>query len=453
MFSIKTVIPTFAGITALLTALQIFSAHAENLESVLNGHGNAADSLSGFAVGYAVPFDRHYTIIAQAKGCARFTADGKTCAQPLTPDSLIRIASLSKLVTSIGVMKLVEQKKLDLDADISSYLGFSLRNPTFPNMPITVRLLMTHNSSIRDGGEKYWAAYPHSLQELFTPGSSLWDKGVHFDSNSAPGKQFVYTNLNYGVLATIVERVSGERFDRYMTNQIFQPLGINAGYNWSGAETISPEKIAALYRRSAKGDAWEPQIDDFKGGAPTVQVRTDINGTETQSQLANNIKIGENGTLFSPQGGLRISVRDLARIGAMLAGCGKLNGVQILECKTVQDMMKPQWRLSADSLNGDSEDGFYTAWGIGMHLISWRQHKVLYPGHFADAYGLRGAMLIDPDTRTVGVYLINGFATNPEKLKSDVPGVAKPEAVLIDMLTRQMAAAPKPRQLHPQTSE
>ncbi len=440
-------------LTALLAIMVSASVHADSLDAILTGNGNLAESLSGFAVGYAVPFDRHYTVIAQAKGCARFAADGTTCAEPLTPDSLLRIASLSKLVTSIGVMKLVEQKKIDLDADVSNYLGFSLRNPAFPNTPITARLLMTHNSSVRDDGENYWAAYPHTLQELFKPGTALWNKGAHFDSNSAPGKQFVYTNLNYGILATIVERVSGERFDHYMSKAVFQPLGITAGYNWSGAENTAPEKISALYRRSPKGDAWEAQIDDFKGGTPIVRVRTEVNGASAQAPLPSDIKIGDNGTLFSPQGGLRISVRDLTRLGAMLAGCGKVNGAQILECNTVHDMMAPQWRLSADGLNGDSEDGFYTAWGLGMHLISWRQHKVLYPGHFADAYGLRGAMLIDPDTRTVGVYLINGFATDPEKLKSDVPGVAKPEAALIDMLTRQMAAAPKPRQLHSQTSE
>lgn len=451
MFSINTVIKALAGITAILLS-PVTSARADTLDSILTGHDVKVESLAGFGVAYAVPFDRHYHVIAQAKGCARFAADGTTCAQPLTPDSLIRIASLSKLITSIGVMKLVEQNEIDLDADISGYLGFTLRNPAFPNVPITVRLLMTHNSSIRDDGEKYWAAYPHTLQELFKPGSALWDKGAHFDNNSAPGKQFVYTNLNYGILATIVERISGKRFDLFMINQIFKPLNIIAGYNWSGAENVASEKIAALYRRSAKGDVWEAQIDDFKGGAPNVQVRTEINGVEAQRALPLNMSVGDNGTLFSPQGGLRISVRDLTKLGAMLAGCGKVDNVRILKCNTVHAMMEPQWRLSKDGLNGDSEDGFYTAWGLGMHLVSWRQHKVLYPGHFADAYGLRGAMLIDPDTRTVGVYLITGFATDPEKLKSDVPGVAKPEAALIDMLTRQMAAAPKPRPAPLQTS-
>src|SRR3954469_4910623 len=69
----------------------------------------------------------------------------------LTIDDPVRIASISKLVVALGVMRLVEQGRLDLDRDVSDYLGSRLRNPAFPDRPITLRLLLSHRSSLRDG--------------------------------------------------------------------------------------------------------------------------------------------------------------------------------------------------------------------------------------------------------------------------------------------------------------
>ena len=65
-------------------------------------------------------------------------------------DTMYRIASISKLITTLGVMRLVEEGKLALDADVSTYLGWSLRNPHFPEAPITLRMLLTHRASIAD---------------------------------------------------------------------------------------------------------------------------------------------------------------------------------------------------------------------------------------------------------------------------------------------------------------
>jgi len=82
----------------------------------------------------------------QAKGLADMGA-----GRPVTADDPVRIASVSKLVVAIGVMRLVEQHKLDLDADVSDLLGYTLRNPAFPDAPITLRLLLSHRSSLTDG--------------------------------------------------------------------------------------------------------------------------------------------------------------------------------------------------------------------------------------------------------------------------------------------------------------
>lgn len=98
----------------------------------------------------------------------------------LTADDPVRIASISKLVVGLGVMRLVESGVLDLDRDVSAWLGWSLRHPAYPDIPITLRLLLSHRSSLTD----------------------------------AAGRFFRYANLNFPVVAAVTERATGERLLR-----------------------------------------------------------------------------------------------------------------------------------------------------------------------------------------------------------------------------------------------
>src|SRR6476659_253122 len=90
-------------------------------------------------------FDRAGLTASGASGLA-----DRAGGRRLTIDSPVRIASISKLVVALGVMRLVEQGRLDLDRDVSDTLGWTLRNPAFPDRPITLRLLLSHRSSLRD---------------------------------------------------------------------------------------------------------------------------------------------------------------------------------------------------------------------------------------------------------------------------------------------------------------
>jgi len=81
------------------------------------------------------------------------------------------------MFTVFTVMQLCEQGKLDLDADVSEYLGFNLRNPNYPNKPITVRMLAAHTSSLRDG--KIYSILPEvSVQEFFKPNGKFYESGA-----------------------------------------------------------------------------------------------------------------------------------------------------------------------------------------------------------------------------------------------------------------------------------
>src|SRR5687768_11514249 len=89
-----------------------------------------------------------------ARGITRSGSGGladRATGRALTIDDPVRIASITKLHVALGVMRLVELGKLDLDEDVSGHLGWTLRNPAFPDRPITLRLVLSHRSSLRDG--------------------------------------------------------------------------------------------------------------------------------------------------------------------------------------------------------------------------------------------------------------------------------------------------------------
>ena len=101
-------------------------------------------------------------------GNRRFLSQNPIAAEPITRDTRFRIASVSKQFTVFTLMQLVEEGRLGLDDDVSRYLGFSLRNPAHPNTPITVRMLASHTSSLRDG--KVYSIPPSvSVREFFPP--------------------------------------------------------------------------------------------------------------------------------------------------------------------------------------------------------------------------------------------------------------------------------------------
>lgn len=330
----------------------------------------------------AVRFDRHHIDLVLADGAA-----DRVTQRPATLDDPVRIASVSKLVTALGVMRLVDAGKLDLDRDVSDYLGWSLRNPAFPDQPITLRLLLSHQSSLTDGADYVIPLGETLRQRLADP--RAWD------STHAPGSGwFAYTNLNLPVAASVMERVTGERFDQLMRRTVLHPLKLDACYNWSGCSPKAIRRAVVLYRVTG-----EVARDDLGGRAPPCLV---IPAADTSCKLAAYIP-GENGALFSPQGGLRISLRDLAKLGQMLARGGK----GFLKGASFTEMTRVHWRFNGS--NGIGEDGaangFFCAYGLAVHHIGSGEagcrddlfgDGIVRMGHSGEAYGLRSGLWFDP---------------------------------------------------------
>lgn len=347
----------------------------------------------------AVRFDRHMVRPVLAEGLA-----DKAAARPVSADDPVRVASISKLVTALGVMRMVDAGQLDLDRDVSDYLGWTLRSPAFPGRPITLRLLLSHQSGLLDGDDLYIIPLGTTLR------ARLADPRV-WDAAHAPGSGwFHYTNLNFPVVASVMERVSAQRFDRLTQRLVLKPLKLDACYNWSGCSPDAARRAVVLYRASG-----EVAKDDLRGQLPECPV---VPAPDGRCDLSGYVP-GDNGALFSPQGGLRISMRDLARIGQMLARHGK----GFVSRRAYGELVRVHWRF--DGANGLGEDGaasgFFCAYGLAMHPIGTARPPcrddlfgdgVPRLGHSGDAYGLKSGLWWDPRSGRGLAYFTTEVAPN-----------------------------------------
>lgn len=334
--------------------------------------------------------------------------------QPVDAATKFRIASVSKMMTTLGLLRLVEAGRLDLDADVSGYLGFPLRNPHFPDTPILLRHLLTHTSSLRDDAG-YSFGVDTALRDLLAPGARLYGNGQAWAANAAPGAYFTYCNLGFGLAGTIMEAVTGERFDRLMARLLLEPLGLHAGYHPADLSAADLAELATLYRkRTVDTEIWDPagpwiaQVDDVHSVAPKLPA-----GIE-------RYVIGANATPFSPTGGLRISAPDLGVVMRMLMNDGVHAGRRILKRQTLDTMFTRQWTF--DGSNGDTAGGLLNAWGIGneqfpdggpgrLRLVEGGGFDAV--GHLGDAYGLLSAFVMDRRRRNGMVVLVGGTSTDP----------------------------------------
>jgi CubicO group peptidase (beta-lactamase class C family) len=373
-------------------------------------------------------------------------------------NTMFRVASVSKFVTALGAMKLVEQGRLSLDADIGEVLGYRLRNPHFPDRAITLRMLLTHTSSLRDEGGFKWDPGV-DLQDVLLPGGRHYGKGAMWSADKAPGGWFEYVNFNWGLIATMMERAGGERFDHLMRRLVFDPMGLKAGFYLADFAPAKIDDVATLYRKREKDGAetWDPQgpwiaqADDFGNEAPAAPPGLD------------RYRIGTNGTIFGPQGSLRISTGELAQIMLMLMNGGSVGDKQILSPQMVATMFSRQWTLRADGANGSangdggSYHGLYHAWGLGNQqftdtsIMKDRRaggDRVVEGGgfngvgHLGWSWGLNALFVFDPRTRDGMIYVSTGVGADPDLQPGKFSSEARFQERITDAIYRGAIAQP-----------
>lgn len=285
-------------------------------------------------------------------------------------DDLLRIASISKTFVATSIMQLIEQGKLSLDTDVSTLMGFNVRNPYYSSTIVTVRMLLSHTSSLSDDNG-------YSTFDLINPSVSSSNSIRRCWNNYKPGSSYEYCNLGYNILGAIVEIVSGERFDVYVKKHILDPLGLNASYN---VKDLDSSKFVKIYH--------------YSNGSYTCSTEA---YSYPSSQIA-NYKLGYSTPCFSPTGGLKISLKDLTTVMKMHMNKGEVNGVRILSEESCELM---QTAYTPTEYTGSSY-GF--AMVITTGLVSG--HKMT--GHDGIAYGAYTAMYWDKEKDFGVVIMTNG---------------------------------------------
>ena len=369
------------------------------LADMIGGYG---EKVPGLAV---IVYKNGKEVYRNMMGNRFLSPRNKNWNLPVTADSRFRVASISKIFTATGYMQLVEQGKINLDEDVSRYLGFTLRNPKYPNKAITSRMLLSHTSSIRDYPSPY-VPFKSNVKSFFTS-ADCWTKA------KAPGTYFSYSNLNFILLATIIEQVSGQRFDKYITKNVLKPLDIKGSFNLRDFSSSDLQKMGTLYRKTnGEADRYYAQIDDRPIELPNA------------TTLA-NYRPGTNAGIFSPQGGLRVSPNELSHMLVMLMNRGNYQGKQVLKPATVQLMEKQVWQYTPAQPNGDIENDAIESYGLALQYFSGTGSTKPAPnrpdfdliGHLGEAYGFIGGLMWQPDTKNGFVFLQNGFATGYKQNK------------------------------------
>lgn len=285
---------------------------------------------------------------------------------PLTDECLFRIASISKSFSATSIMRLVEAKKLSLDDDISKLTGIKIRNPKHPETIITLRMVMSHRSSINDS-QGYF-----TLDNINPDKNPNWAKCYN---DYEPGNGYMYCNLNYNMVGTIIEKISGERFDQYVRRHILAPLGLYGGYC---VDSLDKSRFATIYEYNGDSSKFFPSPAAY---APR------------SAEIANYV-MGYSTPIFSPTGGMKISAADLARYMIMHMKLGKYKGKRIISKKSAREMQTP---LS-------EKEGYGLAIMTTDNLIAGKTMK----GHTGSAYGLYSAMFFQPEEKFGIVVISNG---------------------------------------------
>lgn len=290
--------------------------------------------------------------------------------EALTTQDLFRIASISKSFSATAVMQLVEQGRLNLNDDVSNLIGFRVRNPKFPETPITLRMLLSHTSSINDSNGYF------DFDVINPDTNPDWTKSYNA---VAPGAGYMYCNLNFNMVGAILERVTGTRFDVYIKRMVLNPLGLQAGYC---VDSLDNKRFATLYEYEsglfkAQPAAYNPRREDIE-----------------------KYVLGRSTPVFSPTGGLKISADDLATYMRMHMNYGNANGKELLSVASSKLMQQPL----------TTEEGY----GLALLVTDKVIPGISLVGHTGSAYGLYSTMFFNPTEKYGFVVVTNGCVASYE---------------------------------------
>jgi CubicO group peptidase (beta-lactamase class C family) len=289
---------------------------------------------------------------------------------PVDENTYFRVSSVTKMVSAIAILQQVEAGLLGLDEDISEYFGYQIANPYFRRIPLTLRQLMSHTSSVSEGGG--FSSIRSTVNQMLSRKSNR--KSNYLDA--APGSRYVYSNFGAGLAGSCVEAVTGKSFNRTLTDGVFKPLGIDASL--AASWLLSPDDIASVYENGTLKRAAAKYLNETyeDTASPETHYRTSV-------------------------GGLFIRAKDLALLASALCGDGQANGVRLLKEETVR-MMREQQHTLGESVSGESPYGLF----LERNTRLLPGHTVF--GHQGMSNGASSNVYFEPESGFVFVLTTNG---------------------------------------------
>lgn len=316
---------------------------------------------------------------------------------PMTAGHKMRVASISKVVLGMAAMCLQEEGVVGLDEDISRYWGCNVENPAYPDIPITIRSLLSHTSSLEDSSENASLSY-YSVQNSLT--GSGYSQAVPGDIGS-----WYYNNYGFDILGITLELASGRMVDDVLKDHLYGKLGIDAAYEAGDIQDTG--RLVTLYRDGQVTRSIEDQLLRHCSQQPC-----------------------EKGVHFC--GGLTISAYDLAKLVSVLAEDGAyyqeasghadgtavehMDGNASHPANTYQKIQV----LSPDSVeqmeriyNQPTPEGHYQAFPLRYRHNLYGRNRMFY--HTGNAYGVLNCISYDPETGDGVVVLTTGAWESTDK--------------------------------------
>lgn len=338
----------------------------------------------------------------------------------MTPDTLFRIASMTKPVTSVAIMMLVEDGKVRLDDPVSKYIPeFKEPKVLVPNprdaeryalkpatREITIHDLLTHTSGLT---YRLWGRKPFAA--LYREGG-VSDGLMHPQGTSAdnvrrlakqpllfqPGSAWEYS-LSTDVLGVVVEAASGKNLATFFRERLFRPLKMRDTFFF--VPEAKRERLATVYLLGA-----DRKLRPI-GDKPVTLAELVISAT---------YPCEKDGKYFSGGAGLVSTARDYTRFLQMLLGGGELDGVRLLKTKTVEQMTSNQ---IGDSITYITEFGDRFGYGFGVRTKAGKQADVASVGSYSWGGVFHTYFWVDPKKELIGVLMTQVFVVGDIPLRSD----------------------------------
>jgi CubicO group peptidase (beta-lactamase class C family) len=262
--------------------------------------------------------------------------------------------------------------------------------------------LLTHTASFADGqvyDDFLMLTYREplnapSLKQLLSEGGEFYADGAVYSTNK-PGAKYSYSNLAFGLLGTIVEKLSGERFDKYCEQHIFKPLGMTCSFN--PADLEGGDQLATLYRPGTNG--WEAQFDDHDGERP-------------KDRLGEGYRIAHNALPCAPQGGLRASATDLAKFMRAFTDPAYGESKGILKQESIRLML-------GKTPAGKSDEGERPT-PLAFHRANRLKEGETWIGHTGSAYGLQSMMFWEKNGPLGFILITSGSRADEDAVFSEM---------------------------------